>query len=282
MRFLKIQLIAIIFLGSILNSCTEVIDVDLKEATPTLVIEASLDWKKGTSGNQQTIKLSWSRPYFDTSSFPVTGASVIVTNTSTNAVYNFIDQQNGQYAVADFLPVINNTYQLTILVDGISYSATETLIAVPEFSRIEQTIDGGFDDEALEVTFYFNDPTDVSNNYLCSFQEESDLFPVFREFSDEFTSGNELFNFYEKIDDEEADVEAFIPGDKVQIKLYGISEQYYNYMKLLLEQYNNGGDPYSAIPAKLKGNCINKTSPSSIVFGYFRLTEYVEETYVFE
>ena len=39
-------------------SCNDVIDVDVPTATPRLVIEASLDWEKGTVGNEQTIKLS--------------------------------------------------------------------------------------------------------------------------------------------------------------------------------------------------------------------------------
>lgn len=281
MRFIKIQFITIICFGISLHSCTDVIDVDLIEGTSKLVIEASIDWEKGTQGNQQTIKLSMSGPYFERSTNPVTGATVIVTNTQTKDVFNFTDQENGQYTVSDFLPIIDDTYVLNIQLNGETYTATETFMSVPEFSRIEQSLEGGFDDEALEVTFYFNDPEGISNYYLSSFQAESDLLPRFFDFSDEFTDGNELFNFYEK-EDEDSDDEPFVSGDKVRIHLYGISEQYFNYMQLLLEQYNSGGDPYSAIPAQLKGNCINSTNPSNTVFGYFRLTEFVEDTFVFE
>ena len=47
-------------------SCEDVIDVDLDNVEPRLVIEASLDWEKGTAGNEQTINLSMSTPYFNT------------------------------------------------------------------------------------------------------------------------------------------------------------------------------------------------------------------------
>jgi len=281
MRFIKIQIIAIICVGISFQSCTDVIDVELNDGVPSLVIEASIDWEKGTQGNQQTIKLSMSSPYFESSTTPVTGATVLITNTQTKDVFNFTDQENGQYMVSDFLPIIDHTYVLNIQVNGEMYTATESFMPVPEFSRIEQSLEGGFDDEALEVTFYFNDPKGISNYYLSSFQAESDLFPQFTDFSDEFTDGNEIFNFYEKETDGSED-EEFVSGDKVRINLYGISDQYYNYMQLLLEQYNSGGDPFSAIPAKLKGNCINTANPSVTVFGYFRLTEFVEDTYVFE
>ena len=79
-------------------SCDDKIDVDVPEAAPRLVIEASLDWEKGTTGNNQTIKLSTSTPYFNTTlNTSVIGASVKVTNTDSNAVYNFVDQNDGNY-----------------------------------------------------------------------------------------------------------------------------------------------------------------------------------------
>ena len=62
----------------VLYSCTDVIEVDVPVAAPRLVIEASIDWEKGTLGNEQTISLSLSTPYFDDSNTAVTGASIIV------------------------------------------------------------------------------------------------------------------------------------------------------------------------------------------------------------
>ena len=42
----------------IFSSCEKVINVDLNTAAPKLVIDGSIKWKKGTDGNEQTIKLS--------------------------------------------------------------------------------------------------------------------------------------------------------------------------------------------------------------------------------
>ena len=49
-----------------LSSCTDVIEVEVPTEAPRLVIEASINWEKETVGNNQTIKLSRSTPYFDT------------------------------------------------------------------------------------------------------------------------------------------------------------------------------------------------------------------------
>ena len=65
----------------IFYSCTDVIDVDVPVAPPRLVVEASIDWIKGTDGSEQTIKLSTSTPYFENlQESPVSGASVKIIN----------------------------------------------------------------------------------------------------------------------------------------------------------------------------------------------------------
>ena len=55
----------ILILISFLISCTDTVDVDVPNAGSRLVIEASLNWEKGTSGQTQTIKLSESTGFFD-------------------------------------------------------------------------------------------------------------------------------------------------------------------------------------------------------------------------
>ena len=47
-----------------LLSCTKVVEVDVETAEPKLVIEASIDWVKGTKGNEQKIKFSTTTGYF--------------------------------------------------------------------------------------------------------------------------------------------------------------------------------------------------------------------------
>ncbi len=260
-------------------SCEDVIEVDVPTADPRLVIEASLDWEKGTQGNNQTIKLSMSTPYYDTTPVPVSGAVVTVTNDTNGTVYNFIDQEDGTYAISNFEPIIGHAYTLDVSYDNENYTATEKMFAVPDFNRIEQSFDMGFNEDALAVTYYWDDPADEENYYLSSFQVEGDLFQELEDISDEFTNGNEMFNFYEKDDDDGDEDGYFQPGDVVDISLHGISETYYNFIRLLIEQYDSDGGPFSSNSAQIRGNCINPTNPENFAFGYFRVTEVVRATY---
>ncbi|HPF97179.1 MAG TPA: DUF4249 domain-containing protein [Mangrovimonas sp.] len=274
--------ILLVGLVSVLFSCEEVIDVELQDGPVRLVIEASLDWEKGTVGNDQIIKLRTSTPYFDTQTdTSVTGASVEVINLDTNEVFVFQDQNNGNYITDAFVPILNNTYQLTVIYNGEVYQGTETLLLAPDINTINQSIEDGFDDENLEVNVYFDDPEDEENYYLLKYYEEGDLLPSLEDVSDEFVNGNEIHDFYEKEDDEDSGEEAFVPGDVVEITLYAISERYYNYIKILNEQ-TDSGDPFSTTPVQIRGNCVNQTNQNNYAFGYFRVTQYVKEVYTFE
>ena len=125
MRYLKTA--TLLCLG-ILASCEDVIEVDVPTAAPRLVIEASLDWEKGTSGADQTIKLSLSTPFYEPTISPITGASVKVIDQSNGNTYFFNDQEDGRYTISDFEPFFSHIYTLEVIYDNEIYLAEETLI----------------------------------------------------------------------------------------------------------------------------------------------------------
>jgi len=265
------------------GSCTDVIDIEVPEAAPRLVIEASMDWIKGTSGSQQTIKLSTSTPFFDNLvENPATGAIVKVINDIDSREVIFTDQNNGNYVTNEFAPVMGQSYTLEILYENEIYLASETMTPVTDITSVFQTRENGFDKDALEVNIEFNDPKDIKNFYLTKFQRRGDLLQTLFDVKDEFTDGNKMSIFYEKINNDDSGETEFVPGDIVDIGLNGISEQYYNYIKLLIQQSGGAGGPFSTTPAEIKGNCVNVNSPENYAFGYFRLSEVDKRVYTFE
>ena len=271
----------LILLSVLVSSCTDVIDLDLPIAPPRLVIEASLDWQKGTPGNEQVIKLSLSTPFYDNLEIdPVPGALVKVIRESDGSEVVFEDMNNGLYHTSFFEPVLEEIYILEVIYEGETYIGREQLTPVVPINEIFQSRENGFDKDALEVNVLFTDPEDEVNYYLAKFQRKGDLLPTLFDISDEFTNGNELTIIYEKITDEDSGETEFEPGDVVDIELFGISELYYDYIRLLIQQ-SGGGGPFSTIPARLKGNCINISDSDNYAFGYFRLTQVDRESYTF-
>ena len=272
--------IYLVILISTLSSCTDVIDVEVPTADARLVIEASLDWEKGTSGQTQTIKLSTTTPYFDTDEAnSVTGAEVTVTRDKDGAVYVFEDQLNGEYTTDAFGAILEESYTLKVIYNNETYTATETLLPTTSITSVTQSRDGGFSQDALELNVYFNDPADETNFYILRYHEVGDLYPTLSSVSDEFLNGNEIHLFFEKDGDDDGD--EFEPGDIVDINLYNVSETYYNYMDILISQSGSSGNPFSPAPVELKGNCINITDADNYPYGYFRVTQTDSETYTF-
>lgn len=277
------KIFSIISLLLIFTSCVDVVEVDVPFDGTRLVIEASLDWEKGTLGNEQTIKLSETIPYFDNVSTKIViGASVIVTNDNDHTIFEFIDQNNGSYTTPNFIPILNQSYTLEVLYNGETYIAKETMISVTNITEVNQSTEKGFDQDAIEVNVLFKDPVDEENFYLIKFHERKDLLPTLHDIYDKFVNGNEVTISYEKIENEDENEKELEPGDIVDIDLYGISEGYFNYIRLLIFQNENSGSPYTATPAPLKGNCVNLSNTDNYAWGYFRLTEVDRTTYIVE
>jgi hypothetical protein len=256
-------------------SCEDVIEVELNKAEPRLVIEASIDWLKNTSGNEQEIKLTLSAPFFDNEVPPANGATVSITN-SMNTVFNFIEDANsGIYKNAEFIPVINESYNLNIVYKDEVYTATETLKSVVPIDFIEQSNEGGFSGDQIEIKAFYTDPADEENYYLFEFLSDFTPIPSLEVYEDRFTNGNQIFGFYS-----DEDLEA---GNIVTIRNHGASESFYAFMFLLLQQGSqDSGGPFETQPASVRGNCINETISDNFPFGYFRLSEVAEVIYTVE
>ena len=273
----SILLIIVLFF----SACTDVIDVEVPNEEAKLVIEASINWEKGTSGSDQTIYLSKSTPFFDTNgTVPVVGASVIITNNNDGSFFEFNDQNDGSYTTSNFIPVLNDSYTLEVMSEGETYSAQETFMPVVPILEVYQSTEK-FLPEVLEVNFDFLDPVEEENYYYIKFKEQADTFPRLLDFKDEFVNGNLITVFNERQENEDINQVEYAPGDTVNMELIGISKRYYEYIQLLINQSESGG-PFDTTPVALRGNCTNQNDPNNFAYGYFRLTEVAKASYTFE
>ena len=268
-------LIFLILTAFTLISCEDVVDVDLATAEPKLIIDASLKWQKGTTGNEQTIFLSTTTGFYENEVPTVSGATVLVTN-ENNDVFTFTEIPNtGEYFCANFVPEIDQTYTLTVIYNGETYTATETLKEVPEITSVIQDNEGGFTGDQIEVRFFYNDIPNIDNYYLIQFNTSITILPEYDVISDEFFQNNQMFGLYTNED--------LNPNDTVTLTLQGISETYYNYMNILLGiAGSNGGSPFQTPPATVRGNIVNQTNFDNYALGFFRLSEIDSMQYTVE
>ncbi|MFY8186612.1 MAG: DUF4249 domain-containing protein [Flavobacterium sp.] len=260
-------------LGTILilfafTSCEDVVDVELDTAPPKLVVDASIAWQKGTDGSYQKVKLTTTTAYFSNEIPTVSDAVVFITNLNSGQVFNFIESETlpGIYECFDFVPVLNDEFEITIVYENETYKASEPLIGVPTIEFIEQSTIDAFGAELIELKYFFQDNPDEDNFYLSRFDSPSYAVPEYGVDDDRFTQGNLMFGI---IIDEKLEA-----GQETVIGINGISEQYFNYMRILLSiAGSGGGSPFQAPPSTVRGNIVNQDNFNNFCLGYFRLSE---------
>lgn len=268
-----IKIFALIIVVVSFQSCQDVVDVPLNNAEAKFVIDASIKWEKGTTGNNQTIRITKTGDFYKNTVPPVNGAIVTVTN-SSNGVFNFTEVgTTGYYNCTNFVPVINETYTLEVKAENQVFKASEKLYASPAIVSVTQKNDIGFDGKSKEFKFFFQDNPNEKNFYIENYTFPYTNIPDFGVIDDEFTNGNLMFVllFNNKLNQ----------NDVVKLSLEGISERYAKYTEILVGL--SGGQtngPFASTPATIRGNVINQTNDKNFPFGYFRLSEVTINNYV--
>lgn len=269
----NLNYIIVLLISLFFTSCEDVIDVDLPTGETKLVIDASINWQLNTSGNQQTILLSTTTGYYEPTVPKVSGAIVFVTNSDTNIVYDFTENPGtGAYICTTFEPVLNANYELTVIYQGENFTATEKMTAVVPIDKVEQENDF-FGGDIIKVNAFFTDNGASDDFYMFKFKPSYSAVPSYRTSNDEFFQGNQFSTFYAS--------DELKSGDTVAITIYGTSEQFSNYMRLLLD-ITGGGGPFSTAPAQVKGNITNKSNYNNRAYGFFRLSQIDEVHYIIE
>ena len=247
-----------------LSGCEKVVDVDLNEANPALVIDAILD----AENNSLAASVSLSGPYFDVvSTTPVTPDVIEVTlpDGATEALVPAtgrpgqpVDSSRaGQYVLRRREPLPLGTYTMYVEYGGQAYTASSTLRApiviqelLTEFAP--ETIRN---DEGYSVELQYDDPGDERNFYRIEhwvngeLQREPDDFIVI---DDVLTDGTLARTpIFEQV---------FDVGDTVRVRLRHLDEPGYDYYRTLAETVGGGRGPGGAAP----GNPISNWEPEAL------------------
>jgi hypothetical protein len=273
MKILKYISLAFTFLFFL--SCEEVIDVDLNTANPRLVIDASINWQKGTNGSVQKVILSTTSDFYSNIIPTVSGATVSI-KSSENLNYIFTEIPNtGEYQCNNFKPILGETYTLTVVYRNETYIATETMKSVTPIESVTQKSNSGFSGKDYEIEVNFKDPLST-NFYLVRIFPDVYISPLYSVLNDEFTNGNlKSWQFSD---------EDLKQGTKIEITHYGVSQSYYNYMSKLISvaSTSGGGSPFQTPPATVRGNIVNQTNTNNFALGYFSLSETDYRNYIIQ
>ena len=243
----KTKYIFIIVLFAIF-ACEKVIEVDLNEVNPKVVIEGNLS----NNPISAEVFLSKTGNYFgETVSEKVSGASVIVEN-NLGESYILYESTEGVYNSFEIIPEEGVLYSLRVESEGKIYEANSMLNKQVSLDSLSYFYDDGFAfmDEGYLIRAYFTDPLASSNYYRIrinandTLRNENDDFIIF---DDRLINGKQI----------EVTLRGniFEIGDTVSIQLISLDENVYDYYNTFQELINV--NPGSAAPANPTSNISN-------------------------
>ncbi|TNE77084.1 MAG: DUF4249 domain-containing protein [Bacteroidetes bacterium] len=248
------HLIFLTALSTVIFSCQKVIDVDLNEANPVVVIEGNYSAEDSTV----RVRITQTSNYFDNNVSPELNNALvqIIDQSGTSTNVPFIS--NGNYTLTGYVPQFNSIYSLSVTVDGKTYVADCKLIAPVTLEPVTyEFFEGFFGAEGGYAPFLnFNDPAGVSNFYSIVLSRNDTTYNTLDDFftqDDQLTDGNlverPLFpsNLYKL-------------GDSVHMELRSIDKRIYDYIN---EAQSISGGQSSAAP----GNPTNNWNNGAL--GYF-------------
>lgn len=233
------------------TSCEEVIELELEDSSPRLVIEANGDMNTGTC----TVHITQTNSFYETGNPPaVENASLELTDEQgTN--YTFSSLHKGVYQATNIDFQAGENYQLTVIDEnGLRYEAGTQAPFSTELDSLqweEQAF--GIRDTFFQVDAFWQDPTDAVNFYrIRLFIEEELQANEYLLYTDEFEDGEYYRRFLRYM---------FEEGDQARIQLMSIDKATYDYFLQLSDIQGQGLD--AAIPFNPQGNFNNDA------LGYF-------------
>ncbi|GGZ25819.1 hypothetical protein GCM10007049_17980 [Echinicola pacifica] len=226
----------------LLFSCEEVIELDLDNADPEIVIEGTLTDQAGP----YTVKLSESVGFYDDNVFPaVSGAVVRISD--DNGYANLLEEvEPGIYQTSDLQGQRGSTYRLEVEANGAFYTAVSEMpeLAVPidsiSFRYEEESL---FYKEGYYFRAYFTDPEGLGDYYRFTVLVNGEVY-VF-DFDGDLIEDDNLWLADDKYTDGNSQDYDFPhtlkPGDVVSLQLHHLNEDTFDYYRTLVDVIDGGG-----------------------------------------
>ncbi len=238
----SIKRIAILSLSLLLFSCQKVINIDLKNNEPIVVIEGVVTDDPSTP---QTVKITKSVNFSQDNVFPtVSGASVTISDNAGNSV-TLNETSPGVYQNSALVGVQGRTYYLNIIAEGKTYSSISTMPSKVNLDTVlvDKAVGpqppGGVNSKATIPVF--RDPIGKGNNYKFFLKKNSTLSKQLFITDDQIIDG---FVSNRPLSDSDFD---YKPNDTVTVTMMCLDKAVYLYF-FSLGQNGNGPDA-SATPA---------------------------------
>ncbi len=248
---ISLQVLISLLTISVFSGCQKVINVDLNEAAPLIVIEGMITNRQGP----YTITISKSGSYFNQPVLPpVSDAEVIITDDS-GTIDTLVEAKPGTYITSKTRGIPGRTYTLKVLSENNEYTASSSInsyVRIDSLSLVKnQSQHFGFgndnnDETHVEINCYFRDPDEKNFYRLKVFTNDTAWAENYRLYDDQYTNGEEIG----------LRVAHAKAGNTYRVELYSLDRQTYGYYRTLEDLLNNN-PVFGSTPANPNSNLTN-------------------------
>lgn len=268
-----------------LVGCEDVIEVELADEAPRLIIDALIRVNMSEPSTPVAIRVSLTDGFFGTVPLTKLDNIIIIMEEledelirSTVAIpFEEIENNFGIYntvnPISNSLLKDNNRFSLYIEHAGHVYLAQTFFSPAPPIKTVAQSTSEIFNPNDTEITITFEDIPEKDNYYVFDFDNEN-----YSTLADEFFAGQE-YTFSYSYNSE-------LPrGTQLEIGILGADMSFYNYMDLLLEQSEGEFELFETPVASVRGNFVDVTNidnidsfdnverPNVFALGYFGIVQ---------
>jgi len=218
------------------SSCTEKINLNLKDSSAQITIEGNLSDKPGP----YYVILTKSRLFTETNSFTGLSSALVIISDDAGNIDTLTEAMAGLYLTSSIRGTVGRTYKLSVTSEGITY---ESLCAMPPPVDIDSIVVSTETDfrgnSKKQADLLVRDPAGIQNQYRVVSYLNGGMSSGFDIHRDRLWDGK-LRSFNVPHSD-------FHSGDTLQVDLLSIDEHIYTYFSEFNENQNNFGAP--AAPA---------------------------------
>lgn len=247
---LNIQILTIIILSFTFASCEKVINVKVKNSSPTIVITGDINDQPGP----YKISITQSVNLDANNTFPFIDNALVVVSDNVGNVDTFKSIGNGIYNSNTIVGMVGRTYTLNVQIGSANYMATSTMPSPVPFDSLSIVEESGFGKPSEYPEVSYQDPAGIANYYRFVAHKNGDLVKADFVRSDRFFDGK----YNQAI--LRADSSKIENGDTVMVEMQSIDEASYNYFNTLK---NVDGNTQTAAPSDPITNLSNSA------LGYF-------------
>ena len=214
----------------VFSGCEKVINVDLNEAAPHIVIEGLITDGRGP----YTVIISKSGSYFNQPVLPPVSDAMVIINDNSGTVDTVKETTPGIYITSKTIGIPGLTYTVKVISEGEEYDGSSTIhshvnidsltLVKSESSRVD--FGGNNQDEShFEIHCFFKDPLEKNFYRIKAIKNDSINTQSYRLYDDQYTNGEET----------ELRVANASAGDTFRIELISLDEQTYGYYRTLAD-----------------------------------------------